>query len=187
MQFVQESLASLHSGQRNPLRRARQSNLERSQRTAKPECPPPGQTAHHSNSGLCSSLLGQMILLVPDTGHGGYSWVLQSNRTFMFLWQKGNLAPLSPSFSCFSLYGMAWCAQEGSQVLAIIITNQQLVSTPHYEDLHSGSEYRKAEVSIHERLINLEEEGRNMHQKINHNLYIVLHRYIRKNPGIMEN
>lgn len=38
----------------------------------------------HSTTGICSSLLGWMILLVPDTRHGGYSWVVQSNETFMF-------------------------------------------------------------------------------------------------------
>lgn len=40
----------------------------------------------HSNTTICSSLLGWMILVL-EAGHGGYSFVVQSNKTFMFLWR----------------------------------------------------------------------------------------------------
>lgn len=74
----------------------------------------------------------------------------------------------------------------GVPCLAIIITNQHLESSPHYEEPRGGSGYRKVGVSVLERLINLDEEGRNMHKKINHNLTYQMDRQ-KKTLGSMEN
>lgn len=52
----------------------------------------------------------------------------------------------------------------------MIFTNQHLVSTPYYEELCGGSGYKKMEVSVFERLTNLDEKGRNRQHMINHNL-----------------
>lgn len=40
----------------------------------------------------------------------------------------------------------------------MIFTNKHLVSTPYYEEVCGGSEYKKMEVSVLERLTNLDEK-----------------------------
>lgn len=52
----------------------------------------------------------------------------------------------------------------------IIIKQYLLISTPHYEDPCGGSRNKKVDVSAVEWLTNLDEEGRDMHQKVKHNL-----------------
>ena len=66
----------------------------------------------------------------------------------------------------------------------MIFINQHLVSTPYYEEPCGGSGYKKVEVSVLERLTNLDEKGRNRHQMINHSLRYQM--AVRKRTRFME-
>lgn len=95
-------------------------------------------------------------------------------------------APPLPFIFLLLTIWQSWVCSRRVPCLAIIITNQHLVNFPHYKEPRGGSGYRKVGVSVLEILINLGEEGRNMHQKINHNLRYQMDRQ-KNNLGIMEN
>lgn len=83
--------------------------------------------------------------------------MVQTNETH-YSHGSNKTGPLFPLFSCFLHYSRAGCAQEGSHGQAMIFTNKHLVSTPYYEEVCGGSEYKKMEVSVLERLTNLDEK-----------------------------
>lgn len=132
---------------------------QRSQRTARPECPTPIYWHIYSKSGICSSLLGQMLLLLLEAGQGSYSLVVRC--------QWWNLAPFPFHFPASHFLTRLGVLRKGPR---FTIINQHLVNTPHYEESYGASGYKKVKIAALGRLTNLEKEDRKMHQKINHNL-----------------
>lgn len=130
---------------------------------------------------MCSPLLGQMLCWVLEASKEATPWWYQPMR-HIILMAVIKLAP-------FSLYFPASYAMAGLGVLRKDLMARSwysLISTqwaPHtmkssvIQDItrylhtrYEGSRYKKMEVSVLERLTNLDEKGRNMHHMINHNL-----------------